>query len=175
MFGYDELKQKIVISKDTVECPVKNCDVKVQRQRRRDGNKRDDAFFCPKHEIYISPSTFEYKRVQDNLLWNSEQDMDLLNKIRKVKRESRMSRENSEDAVIWNVFRFLEQNDLLAGLLEKISDISLRDPEIIYWSYSQKEKNTWSQIAARKQCWNSLPSKYFDLFTTSEKVKLLVY
>ena len=51
MFGYDELKQKIVISKDTVECPVKNCDVKVQRQRRRDGNKRDDAFFCPKHEI----------------------------------------------------------------------------------------------------------------------------
>ena len=59
MFGYDELKQKIVISKDTVECPVKNCDVKVQRQRRRDGNKRDDAFFCPKHEIYISPSTFE--------------------------------------------------------------------------------------------------------------------
>lgn len=150
MCGFNELRHKITISKDRGECPVKNCDVIVHRQRGR--FKRDDAFFCPKHEIYVSPSTFEYKRMQDNLLWKSKQDMDLLNRISRVKRESRITRDNSEDAVTWNVFRFLEQKDLLSGLLTKISSSYSKNPEIIYWSYSQKEKNTWSYLdKARKE------------------------
>ena len=62
-------------------------------------------FKCPKHNIYISPTTFEYQSELDNLLWKDEADLDLLDRTKGVKRESRIARDRSEDAVTWNVFR----------------------------------------------------------------------
>ncbi len=56
MYGLKDLKEKINITKTTVECPVKDCDVIVERQRK--SFKREERFYCPKHKIYISPSTF---------------------------------------------------------------------------------------------------------------------
>ena len=105
MLGIEELKECIEITDSTVECPVKGCSEKVERQRGV--FKREDRFRCPVHNIYISPSTFEYQSELDNLLWKDEVDLDLLKRIKKVKRESRIARDNSEDAVTWNVFRFL--------------------------------------------------------------------
>jgi len=157
VFGLDELKQIIEVTEATVECPVKDCDVKVERQRRR--FKRENRFYCPNHDIFISPSTFEYQNMFDHLLWKTKQDIDLLNNISKVKRESRMARDNSEDAVTWNVFRFLEQNELLAGLLKKYTNSVLRNPEIIYWPYSQSEKNVWSQLIRARTEFEINPEK----------------
>lgn len=47
----------------------------------------------------MSPSTFEYDNYEENLLWKDSSDKKLLKEIINVKRESRMSRDNSEDAI----------------------------------------------------------------------------
>jgi len=149
MFGINELKNQIEITESTVECPVKDCSIKVVRQRQV--FKKEKKYQCPIHKIYISPTTFEYEREQENLLWTDQSDM-LYNEILKVKRESRIARDNSEDAVTWNVFRFLEKNNLVAPILGSLINSTLESPEIIYWSYSQKENNTWSELKhARKE------------------------
>ena len=107
MFGIKELKRSIKITKTTVECPVKGCSEKIERQRGV--FKREERFKCPKHNIYVSPSTFEYQSELDNLLWKDKADLDLFERIKRVKRESRIARDRSEDAITWNVFRFLEK------------------------------------------------------------------
>jgi hypothetical protein len=159
MLGIDKLKAKIEITESTVECPVKGCSVKVERQKK--AFKREGRFKCPKHNIYISPTTFEYQKEKDNLLWKENADLDLLKKVKKVKRfnrvktakwESLFARDNSEDAVSWNVFRFLERNNLVASILGSIIGFNLESPEVIYWSYEQREKTNWSELnQARKE------------------------
>jgi hypothetical protein len=88
---------------------LRDCSEKVERQSGF--FTREERFKCPKHNIYISPSTFEYQSELDNLLWKDKADLDLLKRIKSVKRECRIARDNSEDAVTWNVFRFLEKNN----------------------------------------------------------------
>lgn len=144
MFKTDDLKEKIEISEEFVSCPVKDCNVKVDRKRRK-GNEGKN-FICTKHNIHITPSTFIYNSENDNLLWNTKSDKDLLVEISKCKRESRMSSENSEDALSWNVFRYLENNKLLAYLLGEISNENHNIIDVIYWSYSKKEKESWSHL-----------------------------
>ncbi|WP_233488480.1 hypothetical protein [Petrotoga sp. 9PW.55.5.1] len=77
------MKERIEITKSTVDCPVKGCSEKVERQR--EFFRREESFKCPKHIIYISPSTFEYQSELDNLLWKDKADLDLLERIKKVK------------------------------------------------------------------------------------------
>ncbi len=150
MFGIEELKEKIEITETTVECPVKGCNKKVERQRRN--FKKENRFKCPRHNIFISPSTFEYADPLDNLLWKENLDLELLKKMKTVKRESRMAHDNSEDAVSWNVFRFLEKNNLIEGFLSSITGTVQKSSEVIYWSYSQKENVSWSELnKARKE------------------------
>jgi len=150
MLGIEELKERIEITETTVECPVKGCSEKVERQRVV--FKKEDRFKCPKHNIFISPSTFEYPSELDNLLWKERPDLELIEKIRMVKRESRIARDNSEDALSWNVFRFLERNNLIEGFLSLIIGTVLKSSEVIYWSYSQKESTSWSELnKARKE------------------------
>ena len=144
MLGIEELKENIGITKTTVECPVKGCSEKIERQRK--GFKREERFKCPVHNIYISPSTFEYQSELDNLLWKDQADLDLFKMIKTVKRESRIARDNSEDAVTWNVFRFLERNNLVEKTLSPIIGVPLKSSEVIYWSYSQKENSSWSEL-----------------------------
>ena len=150
MLGIEELKGNIGITKTTVECPVKGCSEKIERQRK--SFKREEKFKCPIHNIYISPSTFEYQSELDNLLWKDQADLDLFKMIKTVKRESRIARDNSEDAVTWNVFRFLERNNLVEKTLSPIIGVPLKSSEVIYWSYSQKENSSWSELnKARKE------------------------
>lgn len=144
MYSAQTLKSKIVITPTQVECPVKGCIRRVPRQRK--SFQRDVCFQCPEHQIYISPSTFEYPEVTDNLLWKSQTDLDLLQAINKVKRESRMVRDNSEDALTWNVFRYLETADQLGGFLTWLTGQEQRQTELIYWSYSQASHCAWSEL-----------------------------
>ncbi len=147
MIGAKELKGSIRI---TVECPVKGCSEEVEMQRN--SFKREDRFKCPKHNIYISPTTFEYQSELDNLLWKDKADLDLFDRTKGVKRESRIARERSEDAVTWNVFRFLERNDLVGITLSPIVGVTLESSEVIYWSYSPRENSSWSELnEARKE------------------------
>ena len=150
MFGIEELKERIEITETTVGCPVKGCSEKVERQRVV--FKKEHRFKCPKHNIVISPTTFEYPSELDNLLWKEKSDRELLERIKRWKRESRMARDNSEDAVSWNVFRFLERNNLIKEFLSSIAGSPIKSSEVIYWSYSQKEGESWSELnEAREQ------------------------
>lgn len=144
IFGVEELKKEIEITKTTVECPVKDCNEKVDRRRRN--SEKGTKFTCPKHNISISASTFVYPGEFDNVLWKEREDRALLKKIKTAKRENRMKYDNSEDAVSWNVFRFLEKNDLIKGFLNLITDNNFDSSEVIYWSYSQKENSHWSAL-----------------------------
>ena len=150
MLGIQDLKPKITITPTTVECPVKGCWRSVERQRR--SFRREERFQCPDHKIYISPSTFEYASETDNLLWRNKADLDLLEAVKTVKRESRIVRDNSEDALTWNTFRCLENMNQLANLLSHVTQVSYSDAELIYWSYSQKAKGAWPGLnRARKE------------------------
>ena len=145
MFGVEELKDCIEITKTTVECPVNGCNEKVVRKYKPDTHKYTDEFKCKTHNIFISPSTFKYQNESDNLLWKEPSDLELLKGIKAptIKRESRFGHDNSEDALSWNVFRFLERNNLIEGFLGLIRDTSPRSSEVIYWSYSQSEDKGW--------------------------------
>ncbi|MCW2121230.1 hypothetical protein [Flavobacterium sp. 7A] len=142
MYKISDLKENINILNDTISCPVKGCDLIVDR-KRRSGNEGKN-FICPKHNILITPSTFIYSTDIENFLWNEKEDKILLEKIYKVKRESRMSSENSEDTLTWNVFRYLEKSELLSALLDEISKNQHKIIDIIYWSYSLKENKSWT-------------------------------
>ncbi len=149
MFGLQDLKPKIALTSTDIECPVKGCSQHVERQRQ--SFRREERFQCPDHKIYISPSTFEYANVTDNLLWQNIADLDLLEAVKKVKRESRITRDNSEDALTWNIFRYLENTNQLANLLSRVANMENRNSELIYWSYSQKTEGAWQELNKARQ------------------------
>jgi len=157
MYSMKSLKLSLSVTETHVECPVAGCMQKVKRQRNVFRTTSD--FLCPEHQIFISPSTFEYKDFHDNLLWVSEPDLRLLEAIKEVKRESRMARDNSEDALTWNVFRFLERSALLGGWLESIADRPARNPKIKYWSYCPEAKGTWPLLDAARRAFGETPKR----------------
>ena len=157
MYGLHNLKQNITVTHDTVECPVLGCQETVLRQRKF--FRRQPKFQCPAHKIFISSTTFEYEHVIDNLLWKEEGDLALLEQIMKVKRESRMTRSNSEDALSWNVFRYLEKTDQLAEYLAHVSGRRIKNARIIYWSFSQEEGTSWSQLIRANREFGERPKR----------------
>lgn len=169
MFGIRDLKPRIKITQTSVECPVWGCSQCVERQRRR--FKREEKFRCPEHRIYISPTTFEYDNEVDNLLWKNKADLALLEAIKTVKRECRMARDNSEDALSWNVFRYLDTTQQLARLLSRITQTEQEKADLIYWSYSQTANGAWPQLnEAREKFGEKIQlSSEPDLIVVSEK------
>ena len=106
---------------------------------------------CAEHGIYIGPSTFEYENEAHNLLWTAPDDLALLAAIKRFKRESRMSRERSEDAVSWNVFRGLERSGKLRTWLASQLGYDVREPRLHFWSYDEASEGTWPPLVrARK-------------------------
>lgn len=154
MYGMNKLKKKIEINDISVECPVSGCSEYVVRQRR--GTARPS---CEVHRIHISPTTFSYPKKEDNLLWTDPVDLKLLGNIGKVKRESRMEENNSEDALTWNVFRFIERNDLISSFTKEVIGIDVKEPNLIYWSYSQSNKDTWPLLDKGRNIFELNPAK----------------
>lgn len=146
MFGWDDLKGRIEISDATVECPVKGCGRRVGRRARKQP-LRSQAFLCEGHRIYVSPSTFEYAAETENMLWHGEADLALWRAIQGVKRESRMARDNSEDALTWNVFRYLERHGLLGRFVEEATGCpAVGEPLLVYWSWCQRTCRAWQLL-----------------------------
>ena len=174
MLGMEELKESIEITETTVECPVKGCKKIIERQRRR--FKRDNKFSCPVHNIFISASTFGYQNEVDNMLWKEKADLDLLHQIKTVKRESRIAQDNSEDAVSWNVFRFLERNNLICEFLQEVVGVNENSAEVIYWSYSQSQKKLWDMLNKGRKEFELVPSKGSepDISILGEKTLIII-
>ncbi|WP_276975757.1 hypothetical protein [Flavobacterium filum] len=144
MYLFNDLKPKIRITENEIECPIKGCLTSVKKQKKY--FRKDKEFYCPNHKIFISTSTFEYESENDNLLWNNKDDLKLLNEIKSTKRECRLGRERSEDALTWNVFRYLEKTNQLQDLLSPIHKNPINNVELIYWSYSRKNKGIFSDL-----------------------------
>lgn len=175
MFDYRNMKTSRAITNNNVICPVKGCTHSVTRMKKKglnlDSNKELlSEYMCPEHRIYISPTTFEYESEDMNFLWNDPDDKKLLSDIKKVKRESRMARENSEDAMTWNIFRYLERNKFKMIYSDEIKfngnylDLFVEYKytggdggtyDTIYWSHSQNQNdkdNSWRLLnEARKE------------------------
>jgi len=149
MFGFDELKEKIEIQQDTIVCPVIGCENRFKKRSKREDKKEYfDSYLCEKHKIKITPTTFIYENLRDNLLWYDEtKTKDFLDQIIRAKRGAeQLHHDNSEDAVSWNVFRFLEKTKLLSGFLEGLHNSLVKNLEVIYWSYSQSQKKVWNEL-----------------------------
>lgn len=148
MYYFDDLRPQRAIT-DHVPCPVIGCSIRVERQRGK--YKKEDLYKCQKHGIYISPSTFEYETDESNLLWTDQDDKALLGGILGEKRESRMAREKSEDAVTWNVFRYLEKSGLLKDYLDSISRSGNEGARIIYWSFDPMTNGPYEPLVRARE------------------------
>jgi hypothetical protein len=147
MYGLRTLKPRIAIGATTVECPVKGCARYVPRMRL--GDKFTDTFRCLDHAIAISPSTFKYDDASANLLWREDQAV--LAEIAKVKRESRMAHDNSEDALTWNVFRALDRDHDVAGPLARLIDHPLDSTaDLTWWSWRAASAGRCAGLAAAR-------------------------
>jgi len=81
------------------------------------------------------------------LLCSDDQDLGLLTQIKRVKRESRMAREKSEDAVTWNVFRSLERADGMKRFSRSFLGRTVDEhPRLVYWSFCPDTPGPWSPL-----------------------------
>jgi hypothetical protein len=172
MLAIEELKKNIKVTTEKVECPVIGCKNIVERMRkrvlkpldayleRREGRRQDfERYLCKEHKIYITPTTFIYDDFRDNLLWY-DVDKDLFSKIIEVKRvKAQVHHDNSEDAVTWNVFRFLERSKLLSEFLSKLCNAPVANPEVIYWSYSQSQQSVWDELEKARAEFGEIPQR----------------
>jgi hypothetical protein len=89
-----------------------------------------------------------YEHEKDNLLWNEAEDFDLLSAVKASKAEvNRLTRERSEDAVSWNVFRCFHRLGHICEMLHQFdSGITTQNVETIFWLYSDTQKAPWSPL-----------------------------
>ena len=138
MFLEKDLKPERYVTKTNVDCPVLGCQNRVRR--RRIGEELESTeFLCEgkglKHTpIYITPSTFVYKDWTENFLWKGD-DLKELNLLHTHKADggARLGHENSEDAVTWNAFKYLEKNGLMGSYLKIETGKQVDSPELFYW------------------------------------------
>jgi len=172
MFGLQELKKEIQVEGDTIICPIIGCEKQVKKMTKRvlksleaylekgkSNRGKFDQYLCKEHKIYITPTTFIYEDLSDNLLWY-DVDKDLLDKIIVAKRiKAQLHHDKSEDALSWNVFRFLEKSKFLSEFLEKLCNSSVTNPETIYWSYSQSQQNVWNELEKARAEFGESPQR----------------
>ncbi|KUP08257.1 hypothetical protein Q73_07005 [Bacillus coahuilensis m2-6] len=144
MFLDYHLKDQIVLNSNFVECPVDGCHYLVERQIG--SFKKSSEFLCPHHSIYISPSTYEYEDMRDNLLWKDPTEIELLQRILQVKRVNRIGRERSEDAVIWNIFRYLKRNAKLDSFIGSLLQTNIEVNTMYYWGYDELKGTIWQPL-----------------------------
>ena len=63
----------------------------------------------------------EVRREADNLLWTEDGGLQLLNATKSAGDYGFLGHDNSERAVAWNVFRWLERSNVLSALLEYLT------------------------------------------------------
>ncbi len=189
MFGLEELKKKIEIEEDTIICPIIRCENQVKKmtkevlksldaylEKGESNREKFDQYLCKEHKIYITPTTFIYEDLRDNLLWY-DADKDFLDKIIAAKRiKAQLHHDKSEDAVSWNVFRFLERTKLLPEFLERLHNSPVKSPEVIYWSYSQSQQKVWNELEKTRAEFGESPQRSSepDLVVKSDDVLFFI-
>jgi hypothetical protein len=190
MFGYDELRSAGAVKQNPTMCPVLGCSTQVNRmtrgilrslddylQKGGTGGEKFEQYFCAKHGVYITPTTFIYKDLWDNVVRHDSLERELLAEIMKVKRvKAQLHHDNSEDAATWNVFRFLERSELLPGFLTQLRGLPVTRPEAMYWSYCPSEEGVWSEVARARDALGERPQRASepDLILKSDGALFLI-
>lgn len=175
VFIFNDLKPVAQADEATVVCPVVGCQHRVKRQHRP--FRQNLEFLCPEHGIYISASTFSYVDKCRNIWKPTDSDCELYHRVVKVKRESRIGYNNSEDAITWSVFRRLEGKGLIAEAMSQLLDVHIHgEPQCIYWSYSTLTNGVYQPLqAARKAfCEREGRSTEPDLMIETDDYLILV-
>jgi hypothetical protein len=94
----------------------------------------------------VAASTFAYEREADNLLWTRKDDLAVLNGGRRRGWDLGLAYENSERAVTWNVFRWLEVSGVLPGLLEHVLRRGVATAHVTYWGYSPEREGIYMPL-----------------------------
>lgn len=157
MFTFDDLCFERNVEGESVQCPVRGCASRVPVQRRT--FRRSSEFLCPAHRVYIGRSTFEYEFEASNLVSHAPEDQQLLAAIRPFKRESRMARERSEDALTWNVFRHLETSGRLESWLGALAGVKTSSPAVHYWSFDSTSRDTWKPLTEARAAFLELDGR----------------
>ncbi|MDP2643483.1 MAG: hypothetical protein Q8P24_00945 [Desulfobacterales bacterium] len=145
LLGYDDLKETILVTEEQVACPVRGCPEKVRRQRGF--FTCQNQYRCPRHHLCISPSTFQYPSEAHNILDRSSAELSLLENVKRSKRESRIARDNSEDALSWNVFRHLQRSVVLHLWIKSMSLYEREKiQDVVFWSHSLSAGRQWGLL-----------------------------
>ena len=132
MYLARDLKKKRHATNYEVPCPIEGCSTKVKRRKSNRGTVKNLDYFCENCGIYVTPTTYVYQNWEDNILW--QDDLDKLRLLKEKKAEGRrFGHEKSEDAVTWNIFRYMEKNQLLSYYVSQLTDISSKKIELFYW------------------------------------------
>lgn len=152
MFYFNDLKRSLDNKSKggVLDCPVKNCSGIVKKPTR-ESVKHEGYPLCPKSDthpseikIRISPSTYIYENPYDNIIWKDDENKAFFNSINQpgVKRvQDKWGHNKSEDAVSFNVFRFLDKHGKTGGCLSAITGLPIGRGDLIYWSYSKSTPN----------------------------------
>lgn len=154
MLGWSSLKKHIRGAERGTVCPVEGCTIRLAERQQRTFRVGPE-FACPVHGIAFSASTFEHLDPSRNAIWGDYGEYESLDS----KRESRFGRENSEDAVTWNVFRFLETHGLLAGYLSELAQLSVSAPKTIFWSHDRESGQPWAPLMEARAQFELNPAK----------------
>lgn len=70
-----------------------------------------------------------------------------------------MARDRSEDAVSWNVFRYLENSGRLVGWLNSATAGNASDARVHYWSFDSRVNSTWEPLAKARVAFRELEGR----------------
>lgn len=138
MFGVSLLKPQSDFGPADVCCPVRGCGHRLPLQPAL--FRTTSEYRCPLHRIYVAANTFAYEREVDNLLWTAEDDLALLHGGRPRGRDLGLTHDNSERALTWNVFRWLEVSGALPAFLESTLARAVATVDLVYWGYSPERE-----------------------------------
>jgi hypothetical protein len=160
-YGLAELNSEIVMTDHPaplVKCYVRGCDRWLAPPRR---GFRGDV--CPIHQIRCHISghrgTFSYVDPVRNIIAGEKVFADhILGHPFKFE-SHRLGSEKSEDALTWNVFRFLYEQKELARVAELFTgERHLEEPQLFLWGIAMDNFRPWSLlIQARERFEANLP------------------
>ena len=79
--------------------------------------------------------------------------------LKSNREKKRFGRDNSEDAVTWNVFRYMERNGVLLPYLSSLVKISLQLKQVIFWSHDCTADIPWKPLMNARSVFELNPSK----------------
>lgn len=143
-----------------------------------------ELYMCPKHRIYISPTTFECENPECSLLWGDDDELRLArllaNPANGKRTWMRLGRERDEDSATWNVFRYLVRNGLMDEFLAQVIPDRLRigmvHEKTVFWSMDLESQSVLAELKDARRAIGERPGSGSEpdlIIITNSKVIVL--